>query len=229
MPTHINLTMVLIALAITFPFRFVALLVFLIIMIKIQKFDFAWLPLLGATLLATVLDTIPLVGHFLAVPVLYFCIWKITNSSLYPDAAFTVGLSYALVRCVAYILLAYAPMPNGIHPKPQKYDLASLAPSPGLQATNEVAEADPAPQPQAPVVNVPDNKTTANISVKGVSRDASGAMVTIQCNSKVYTISSDEGTPVSTDNGIVTVRVLAADDKNVTLDVGGQPVKYALK
>ena len=95
---HINIAVLMTWLVIGFAIRSVALFAFLLIMIKIQKLYFTWLPLIGATLLGTVLDMVPLVGHFIAVPALYLCIWKITRSSLYPDAAFTVALSYAMVR-----------------------------------------------------------------------------------------------------------------------------------
>jgi hypothetical protein len=53
------------------------LLALLWIMIKLQKLDYHFLGLLGSAALAGGLDMIPHFGHMLAVPVLYFCIWKV--------------------------------------------------------------------------------------------------------------------------------------------------------
>lgn len=229
MPEHINMTLLLMGLGILVFVRAVVLLAFLLIMIKIQGFDFAWLPLIGSALLASILDMIPLVGHFIAVPVLYLCVWKITRSSLYPDAAFTVGLSYALVRCLSLIVAAYIPF--GFHPKSQeaKYDLNSLAPDPtnAIAQVNPPAPEDPAPPPPPPEQT--DSQFARDISINGVSRAADSAMVTIRAGKKNYILSQGEGTTVSTADGTLAVRFLHADPDSVTLSVNGQPVKYAVK
>jgi hypothetical protein len=184
------------------------------------------LPLIGAAFAAAALDMIPLVGHYMALPVLYVCIWKITRASLFPEAVFTVGLSYALTYCLTLILLAYAPVP-GYHPKPARtnYDLASLAPMPVEQSTNQPEQ--PAQPPET--ISVPENKIAAGISVKGLSGSANDAMVTIQYGKKDYIISLGEGTTISTDEGLATVHFIKADGNHVTLSVSGQEVKYALK
>jgi hypothetical protein len=221
MPDHINATTLAIGLAILFAIRFIALLGFLLIMIKIQKFDFMWLPLIGAAFLASALDMIPLVGHFVAVPVLYLCVWKITNCELFPDATYTVAVSYALVRCLIFIMLAYAP--GDFHPKAlqnNNYDFASTAP-PAAPSANETVQPD-TPEDKA-------NKTAAAISVKALSRGTSGTLVTIQYGSKIYTLSLGEGTTISTDEGLVTVRFVEAGQNDVTFDIDGQKKKCPLK
>ena len=175
------------------------------------------------------LDIVPLVGHFIAVPVLYLCVWKITRSSLYPDAAFTVGLSYALVRCLSFIVAAYIPF--GFHPKSQeaKYDLNSLAPDPtnAIARVNTPAPEDPPPPP--PLREQTDNQFARDISINGVSRAADGAMVTIRAGKKNYILSQGEGTTVSTPAGTLAVRLLNADPDSVTLSVNGEPVKFPVK
>jgi hypothetical protein len=234
MPEHIDTTTLVIGLVVMFLFRFVALTAFLVIMVKIQKLDFAWLPLVGSALLGSALDMVPLVGHFIAVPVLYLCIWKCVRCDTFRDATFTVVLSYALVRCLTFVALAY--MPFNLHPKSgqdTKYDLASLAPDPAQSATNAVTSLDPPSQAPAqqvtiPAAEVPDVKSTSGISIKGFSRIAGGAMVTFQSGKKIYTLSLGEDTTVSTDSGFVTVRFIEAGKNDVTLAVGDQTEKYAV-
>jgi hypothetical protein len=224
MPDHINTTVLVIALAITFLFRFIALFAFLLIMIKIQKLNFSWLPLIGSAALASVLDMIPFVGHFIAVPALLLCIWKVTGSELYPDASCTVGLSYALMRCLGWIVLAYAPAPQLASSHDNDADGTNMPPMAIVQTTNEapVAEAPSAPP-------VPQDGVAADISVKGISHGINDALVTIQYGKKNYVISLGEGTTISTKEGMATVRFVKTDGNNVTLSVRGQEVKYALK
>jgi hypothetical protein len=236
MPDHISPALLVIALAINFLFRFVLLTVFLLIMIKIQKLEFTWLPLIGSALLASALDMIPLVGHFIAVPVLYLCIWKISHGERY-DAVFTVGLSYALVRCAGFILLAFAPMPAHLHPASAADDDGMtnveqmVVAQPAVPSTNQIAQvaqvAQTAPDPQEPPA--PDDKISSGISIKGVSGGVNSAMVTIQYGRKDYILSQDEGVTLSTDEGMVPVHLLKADENNVTLSVNGQEVKYVVR
>jgi len=236
MPDHISPTLLVIGLAINFIFRFVALTVFLLIMIKIQKLDFTWWPLLGAALLASLLDMIPLVGHFIAVPVLYLIIWKITNGERY-DAVFTVALSYGLVRALTIVLLAYAPLPN-LHHNPMADsdgDMTNVeqmvVTQPADPATNQITQTAPAPEepsaPQEPAA--PDDKVSSGISIKGISRGVNSAMVTIQYGQKDYIISLGEGVIIHTDDGMVPVHFLKADENNITLSVDGQAVKYVVR
>jgi hypothetical protein len=236
---HINLTVLLVFLAVGFFIRAVALFAFLLMMIKIQKFDFAWLPLIGSTLLASALDLIPIVGHFIAVPVLYICIWKSVRCDNFKDATFTVLLSYAFVRCLTLILLAYAPA--SIIPRVPHNNFASdpTVQFAVVQPTHDVApQAEPAANPPSEpgvatqtAAATPDNSTvpTPAISIKGVIRSTTGAMVTIQCGKKDYMLSQDEGVTVSTDQGMVPVHFVEASGNEVTLSVDGQQVKYALK
>jgi hypothetical protein len=214
-------------LAATFGFKFVVLSFFLWVMIKIQGLQYELLPVIGSALLAAGLDMIPLGGHYIAVPVLYFCIWKITRTSLYPEAVFTVVLSYALMYMVTMILLAYAPMPSLHTANGHDYNFDDQTNTPAIadmQTTNQVQVAPPPPKP-----SVLKDKIAANISIKGVSHVGNDAMVTIQYGKKSYIISLGEGTTISTDQGMTAVHFVKASDKEVTLSIKGQEVKYALK
>ena len=195
----------------------VLLLAFLLVMIKVQKFNYNWPGLVGAAFLAGGLDMVPYAGHLLAIPILYFCIWKITNSSLFPDAAFTVVLSYALMTCLSWVLLTVET--RGFHSTSNPEDLPPPSTAAATMDTNELAEA----------VSAPSDRIAAGILIKGLSRGAGMAMVTLQYGAKNYVISHGEAVSISTEEGLVTVRFLGVTNNEVTLAVRGQPVKYALK
>jgi hypothetical protein len=227
MPDHINPTLLAIGLVINFGVRFVLLVVFLRTMIHFQKLNFTWLPLIGAAFLAAGLDMVPLVGHYIAVPALYLCIWKITNCDLFPDAVFTVALSYALTFMVTLILLAYTPVPKFHTASTQDYNFDDLTNAPAVavvQPTNQVADTAVTPAP----ANPSDSKIAADISVKGVSGIGNNALITIQYGKKDYIISLGEGVTISTDEGLTSVRFLETDGDVVKLAVNGQTVKYSV-
>ena len=214
-------------LAATFGFKFVVLSFFLWVMIKIQGLQYELLPVIGSALLAAGLDMIPLGGHYFAVPVLYFCIWKITRASLYPEAVFTVVLSYACMYCLTFILAAYAPVPSLYTASRHDDNFDDQTNTPAIadvQATDQVRVAQAPPKP-----SVSKDKVAANISVKGVSHVGNDAMVTIQYGKKSYIISLGEATTISTDQGMTAVHFVKASDNDVTLSIKGQEVKYALK
>ncbi len=226
-------TLVVAALAVSFVFRSLVLLGCMWGLIHVQKLYYQKWPLVGAAFLGGAIDTVPLVGHFIAVPALYLCVWKITRSSLYPDATFTVGISYALVRCLSWIIAAYIPF--NFHPKasPDPYDFNfndntnsppmahAQAPRP-VQHTNDTAQPDPQEKKLA-------NKVWTAISIKGVIQAANGSLVTIQYHAKDYTLSPDEGVVLSIDNDVVPVRLMKVSDKNIKLAVGPENVTYAVK
>jgi hypothetical protein len=236
---HIDPKTLLVYLAVGFAVRSVALFLFLTMMIKIQKLDFVWLPLIGSTLLASALDLIPLVGHFVAVPALYLCIWKWARCDSVKDATFTVGISYALVTCLTWILLSYAPVnlpkPTASQDNfsfdntPTAKQVAITQPTKNSDRTLAVAQPAQDTAPTDAVATDNSNVATPAISVTGVIRSPTGAMVTIQCGKKDYMLSQDEGVTISTDQGTVPVHFVEASGNEVTLSVGGQEKKYALK
>lgn len=221
---HISVGFLVVFVLVAFAIRFVLLMVGLLVMVKVQDFDFHWLPLIGSAVLASALDLIPLVGHFIAVPVLYLCVWKSVRCDSYKDATFTVGISYALVRSATWILAAYVPTGN-IHPQTVQDgfgDDTNLMAVAQMQSTNQLAQMDSPPAEETGKINT-------DISVSGISRIANSAMVTIQAGRKSYILSLGEGTTISTDKGTVRVHFLEVGVHDVTLDVGGQKIKYALK
>ena len=84
------------ALLIEFGIQTAFLLAALWIMIKLQKLNYNFPGLLGCALLASALDKIPYVGHYIAVGALLYCVWLLTRSE-YVDVAFTVFVGYALM------------------------------------------------------------------------------------------------------------------------------------
>src|SRR4051812_43394304 len=74
------------------------------IMLKIQKLDYHFGKLVGAAALASGLDMIPYVGHYIAVGVLLFTMTKVTRSD-YIDVVFTVAVGYALMFGMNLFLL----------------------------------------------------------------------------------------------------------------------------
>jgi hypothetical protein len=227
MTDHVNMMYLILGLAVAVGFKFVLLSFFLWVMIKIQGLQYELLPVIGAAFLAASLDMIPLGGHYIAVPVLYLCIWKITRTSLYPEAVFTVVISYALMFTTTLILLAYAPVSSLHTASEHNYNFDDQTNIPAIavvQTTNQIPVTQAPPPP-----SVSKDKIAANISVTGVSHVGNDAIVTIQYGKKSYVISLGEGTTISTDQGMTAVHFVKATDKDVTLSIKGKEVKYALK
>ena len=92
--------------AIHFGIQTVFLVAGLWIMIKLQKYDYNVLGLIGSAILASGVDMIPFAGHYLSVSVLLFCIRKVIVADSYTDTLFTVGIGYALMFCMNLFLIA---------------------------------------------------------------------------------------------------------------------------
>src|SRR5271168_64705 len=92
---------------IEFLFHSALLMAMLWVMIKIQGMNYNFLGLLGTAAAGGALDMIPYVGHAFAVVTLYFCIVKMTRASMFPDASFTVAVSYALMFAVKILAFTY--------------------------------------------------------------------------------------------------------------------------
>jgi hypothetical protein len=83
-----------------FAVRTVALLGLLWVMIKLQRFnrkyEYRFRKLILVAALASVLDMVPYAGHFLAVPVLWVGVKKVTHAD-YVETLWTIAISYTLV------------------------------------------------------------------------------------------------------------------------------------
>jgi hypothetical protein len=240
----------LIPLIISFAIRTALLLLMLWIMIKLQKLDYAFVPLLGAAALACAIDTIPFFGHYLAVAVLYLCIWKITRASLFPDAVFTVAISYALVFAVNMLWLTA--MIGHLRPSATTDDQpeptvaaatnksapvsvrpasavtvskTAAAPVPGAPASAPTAA--PAATP-APATNSVD-ALLKDIVVKGVTKNGDKSMIAIKVNNKMYTLAEDEQTAVQFADGPGHMRLVSLTEGWATVEVNGQPAMLRIR
>ena len=75
------------------------------VMIKIQSLNYTFLGLVICGALASAIDVIPNIGHYLAVPTLYVCVARMTRADVFPDAIFTVVVAYALTFCMNLFVL----------------------------------------------------------------------------------------------------------------------------
>jgi hypothetical protein len=215
-------------LAIVFLINTGILLALLWIMIMLQKLDYHFLGLLGSAALASGLDMIPHFGHMLAVPALYFCIWKVTRSSIFPDAAFTVVISYALKFCVNLFIMGML--------------MGDLRPADRETGGDETAAPEPAAESQPSAVtqkSVPDAATNSvptadakeaeaiaqQFSIKGITRNADKSSLTLQSGKKTYTIFLGQLISVQTDDGPVSVRFTDLGKDWVVLNIRGIQVK----
>ncbi len=91
-----------------FAVRTVVLLILLGVMVKLQRFnrkyEYRFWKLAGAAALASALDMVPYAGHFLAVPVLWVGVKKVTHAD-YFETLFTMGIAYTLVFAGNHLLL----------------------------------------------------------------------------------------------------------------------------
>jgi len=216
-------------LAIEFLIHGTILLALLWIMIKLQKLEYNFLGLLGSAALGSGLDMIPHFGHYLAVPVLYLCIWKVTRSSIFPDAAFTVVISYALMFCVNLFILGSlmgdlrpsdkkieedegspkkvvvkSPTAITVTNKPSQNTITNVVPTDGVKAAEQIA---------------------GKFLIKGITRNAGKSSLTLQSGKKTYIISLGELVSVQTDDGPVSVRFADLGQDWVGLDIRGIRVK----
>jgi len=222
-----------VVLAIEFFLHGAILLLLLWIMIKVQGLNYNFLGLLGSAALGSGLDMLPYFGHMLAVPVLYLCIWKVTQSSIFPDAAFTVVVAYALMFAVNVFLLSALMGDLRPHDKEiaggDNYQQEAVDESPSAGA---VESSPPAPVTNAPTVSTVDAKPAQDIakqfSIKGVTRNADKSAVTILSGKKTYTIFFGQLVSVQTTDGLVSVRFSDLGTDYVTLNIRGAPVKFSV-
>jgi len=220
-------------LAIEFLANWAILLLLLWIMIKVQGLDYNFLGLLGSAALGSGLDMIPYCGHALAVPVLYFCIWKVTQSCLFPDAAFTVVVAYALMFAVNMFLLGA--LMGDLRPQDKlaageanfTQELADEPPATVAGAAKPVKVAGGKPAAAATLGTA--DKITKELTVKGVTRNGDKSAVTILSGNKTYTLFLGQLVSVQTTDGLASVRFTELGANYVALNIRGTEVKYPLR
>ena len=198
-------------------------------MVKIQKLNFFFPGLLVSAAIACALDTIPYFGHYLAVPILYLCIWKVTGASLMPDAVFTVVISFALMFAVNVLLftaligdLRTSISSHESHGIPRAVAVAK-PPPPGVApvpVTNQNVQGGPA----GPVKknSKPADEILKDVKVKGVTRNGDKSMLLISANKKTYELVTGEQTSVQTTNGTCHLRLVNVDETWATVEVNGE-------
>ena len=208
-------------LAIEFLIHTSLLLLCLWIMVKIQSFNYTFLGLLGSAALGSGLDMIPYIGHLLAVPVLYFCIWKVTQATMFPDAAFTVVVAYALVFAAnLFIIGALMGDLRGTHRGAHGKEFAE-----DTNLVDLAEETNPPPVATTP----PTNSIAREFIIKGVSQNAGQSEVTILVGKKNYNISLGHLVSVQTLDGPVSVRFTDLGADYVTLSIHGSQVKFPFR
>ncbi|HXI71844.1 MAG TPA: hypothetical protein VNN22_15925 [Verrucomicrobiae bacterium] len=216
-------------LAIEFLIHGALLLLLLWIMIKVQSLNCNFLGLLGSAALGSGLDMIPYFGHALAVPVLYFCIWKVTQASLFPDAAFTVVIAYALMFAVNMFLLGalmgdLRPHDKMIVGDPNYSQAADDEPKAAAETAKPATVTAGKTAAVAPV-----DKIIKEFSVKGVTRNADKSAVTLLSGTKAYTLFLGQLVSVQTTDGLVSVRFTELGTNYVVLSIRGAQVKYPVR
>ncbi|MDR3457927.1 MAG: hypothetical protein P4N60_10810 [Verrucomicrobiae bacterium] len=216
----------LIGLLIAFVAHTVLLTVALWVMIKLQGLNYNFLGLLGSAVLGGGLDMIPFVGHPLAVVTLYFCIWKMTQASMFPDAAFTVVVAYALMFAFNMLVLTALMgdlRPDLHHPRAGEPDDSTnvMLESAGV-ITNPPVAAKPA------VVSKAATQAAKDLAIKGVTRNGDSSSVAILAGGKNYFASLNKVTLIQTGDGVLSVRPTALGDKTVTMEINGEPVTLPL-
>ncbi len=207
------------------------LLALLWIMIKLQKLDYHFLGLLGSAALAGGLDMIPHFGHMLAVPVLYICIWKVTRSSIFPDAAFTVVIAYALMFCVNLFIMGMLmgdlrPSDNEMGGDESPVPERAVAAQPSVGANPSLKDPD---ANSVQTTNTLEAEAIAHqFSIKGITRNAGQSSLTFQSGKKTYTLFLNQLVSVQTDDGLVSVRFIDLGPDWVGLDIRGTRVKCPL-
>lgn len=204
---------------------------FLWIMIKLQKLDHNWLGLIGSALLAGGLDMIPHFGHFIAVPVLYICIARVTRASLFPDAAFTVVISYALMFLMNMLILtAVTPdlaerfQHSKTGPDAVATDDETKTNKPPVAAAKTNGTPATAVQPAAPAPTSVDDFMKI-IAVQAVTMNGDKSSITFQIADRHYTIVRGQSVALLTGGHSFHVTLKDVTRDTVTLDVNGETRK----
>lgn len=208
------------------------------IMMRLQKLNYRLLPALGAAALASGLDMIPLVGHYLAVAVLLFCIWKITHAE-YVDVAFTVFVGYALMFLINLCLLSA--LPGDLRPAARTLDDSAADDPWSADSAEDTADeilTDAAPPPRATTTNAPSpappaprsatDEIAKDLRVKGLCRNATQSSLILDTGIKNYTLIVGESVIALTRKGKVPLCLESLNEKTAVLKINGKPVTVPL-
>lgn len=208
---------------VAFLFHSALLMAVLWIMIKLQGFNYTFLGLLGTAAAGGALDMIPYVGHYLAVATLYFCITKMTRASMFPDAAFTVVVGYALMFAVK--VLAFTALIGNLHYFAEiRDDFPADEPS-AFQAEAEAGTNQPSTSPTAASTAAAAKAATAfvhTLTIKGATRNGDNSSVTVQYAGKNYVVFVGETVSLPADEKMVRLKLEKVDDRRLTFSVNDE-------
>ncbi|HEV2692342.1 MAG TPA: hypothetical protein VG347_05550 [Verrucomicrobiae bacterium] len=196
------------------------------VMLKLQGLNYNFPGLLGSAVLGGGLDMIPFVGHPLAVTTLYFCIWKMTRASMFPDAAFTVVVAYALMFAFNVLVLTalIGDLRPDLHPAKAggPYGDTNMVEESLAAQTNATVVTNPAPVSKAAKLAVKD------LVIKGVTRNGDNSSVAIKAGAKTYFAPVNKITLIQTEDGVLSVRPTALGDTTLTLEINGESLSLPL-
>jgi hypothetical protein len=248
---------------IEFAVRTVVLLGLLWGMIRLQRFnrkyEYRFIRLMLVAALASVLSMVPYAGPFLAFPVLWVSVKKVTHAD-YVETLLTVIIPCALVFGGDHFWVR--PMKSDLRARLAKARAFEAFTRPRIRKAGPTAASDtnlPAGQtnlsaqptgaagtnPPAAATNSaggaaatnlapppaprPTSKFVRYISVKGVTRNAANSAATIQAGTKVYTVFLEEATLMQTPEGLVSVRFAELSTNSVILEINGEPAKFMVR
>jgi hypothetical protein len=208
---------------VAFLFHSALLMAVLWIMIKLQGFNYTFLGLLGTAAAGSALDMIPYVGHVLAVATLYICITKMTRASMFPDAAFTVVVGYALMFAVK-VLVFTAVIGDLRAPTMDQADFQEDEP-PALRQSAEIETSQPASSSIAAPTTA--NSKTADefvqkLTIKGVVLNGNNSSVTIQYDGKNHLVFAGETVLLPVGKKSVWLKVEKVESQSLTFSVNGE-------
>lgn len=215
---------------IKFLFHAALLMAMLWIMIKCQSMNYTFLGLLGTAAAGGALDMIPYVGHAFAVTTMYFCIVKMTRASMFPDASFTVAVSYALMFAVK--MLAFTYLIGDL--RPASMDRANLtsddSPPPRIAAATKthptipvVTNAPPANlPPPTPRDNAMADGFVRQFVIKGATQNGDKSSAIINFAGRTFTVFQGDTFSLPVDDKMVQVTLSNVDNQRLTFSINGE-------
>ncbi len=222
----------LIVIGVDFLARTALLTLLLWVMIKLQKFDYVLISLIAAAALASGLDMIPHIGHYLAIPVLYFCVWKITQSSLVPDAVLTVAIAYALMFLINMLVLTaligdLRPSARLHEPDELESETNFLSAATSTEPTSgkklPANASGPSAKTNLPASNQAQTAEViaANFILKGIARNGDKSVVVIDTGVKTYSLFIGDLTTAKTADGTCLLRLDEVTPDGVVVEING--------
>jgi len=214
------------------------------VMIKVQKLNYSFLGLLVSAALGAALDMIPYFGHYLAVPVLFFSLYRVTRAEMFPDVAFTVVVAYALTFCMNLFLLGafIGDLRPSAREEPEEIT------TPAMSGADQTAELPSAPSNQVAVVQsnpvpvvsqkaaVPikaattaklSEATLKSIKLKGLNSGARPSAI-LSDGKRTFTLNVGESRSLTTADGLVTVKLERVTSDRAAISLNGEQLTLSM-